>query len=324
MNNLDQLLREEDPTEHLQRLHNGQNINDMGLKYGPGIIPRIPKSSFFSDTYVTATKQHRYSYMPAHTHSFIEINYQYSGKSEQQLSGTHITLKKDQILIMDQALIQKYGYMGENDLLVNILLNINQLPPSFLTDVASAGGFNRFLYNAINSTSNHENYLIFDLSHCPVARNIWHDLMLYCLTNQKPVQTRGLLLKAALSCLPTASKTHLHVLNNSFSATSDIIDYMDQHYQAISLKKVSQHFGYNSNYLGNKLKSDTGLSFKELINRKRIMVAESYLLDTNLTAEEITVKLGFRNTSSFFRLFKQQLNTTPLAFRTQHNNENNY
>lgn len=317
MNDLRALLMREDDVERQQRLHHGININDMGLKYGPNIIPKIPRTSFFKHSYVEVTKQHRYSYMPAHTHSFIEINYEYSGQSNHRLNGHQVVLKKNQLLIMDHELIQKYDYMGKNDLLVNILIDPTQLPTDFFTDIATGQDVGRFIYNAINARSGHTGYMVFDLNDYPERRGIWENLIYYGLIDAKPFSTRGILLKAALSALSEADKTNLAVLSDS-SVISDIVSYIDQHYQTATLTNVGRHFGYNKNYLSNKLKHDTGLSFKALIDRKRLLVAETYLLDTDMATEEIAAKIGFKNSSSLFRLFNKKLELTPAEFRSQY------
>ena len=102
-----------------------------------------------------------------------------------------------------------------------------------------------------------------------------------------------------------------------------MIDYIDKHYVDVTLTQVSDHFGYNKNYLGNKIKQNTGMSFGELLDRKRLLIAESLLLDTDLPVSKIAEQLGYRNTSSLFRLFRNKLKITPTDFRNQHTGEMN-
>lgn len=323
MEKLRDFLLQEDSVETRQRINNGKNINDMGLGYGPGIIPKIPKDSFFKHSYVAVTKQHRYSYMPAHTHSFLEFNYQFSGKSVQQLNGREFILEPGNLLVMDRSLIQRYGYMGTNDLLVNVLLDLEQLPPSFYPNIQPAKGLSRLLYNAENKRANHDNFLIYDLKKAPEVIDIWEELMYFVFMDQKPYATRERLMEAALSCLPEPKVTHIYVSNTSEDSINEVMEYINQHYVDVSLAEVSEHFGYNKNYLGNKLKQDTGLSFGELLDRKRLLTAESLLLDTDWSMNKIAERLGYRNTSSLFRLFKNKLKMTPAEFRSQHAGEVN-
>lgn len=323
MEKLRELLLKEDPIETRQRLNHGININDMGLQYGPGMIPKIPRSDFFNNSYVQVTKQHRYSYMPAHTHSFVEFNYQFSGCSHQQLNGHEYLLQPGQLLVMDQTLIQRYGYMGTNDLLVNILIDPQQLPTNFLHAIRPAKGFRRFIYNVLDRLASHDSYLIYDLNNSYHTKAIWQELMYYGLTNARPFETRGRLMEAAISCLPDPLVTQMHLRNFSNDPLNNVIDYIDKHYVDISLAQVSDHFGYNKNYLGNKIKQNTGMSFGELLDRKRLLMAESLLLDTDWSMNKIAERLGYRNTSSLFRLFKNKLRMTPAEFRNQHAGEMN-
>ncbi|WP_295728916.1 AraC family transcriptional regulator [uncultured Limosilactobacillus sp.] len=323
MEKLRKLLLQEDPIEKQQRLNHGQNINYMGLGYGPGIIPRIPRSNFFQHSWVAATKQHRYSYMPAHTHSFIEFNYQFSGQSIQQLNGREYILQAGELLVMDQSLIQRYGYMGTDDLLVNVLLDIEQLPANFISDIRPANGLIRFLYNSLDQHADHNDYLIYDLTDYPETIAIWEELMYYALSNVRPYETRQLLMETALSCLPDPQVTHMNVSNPTDRTINDVMRYINQHFATVSLAEVSQHFNYNKNYLGNKLKQNTGMSFGELLDRKRLLTAESLLLDTDWTTAKIAEQLGYQNTSSLFRLFQNQVGMTPARFRQIHRGELN-
>lgn len=321
MLNLRELLLKEDHIETEQRLNNGININDMGLEYGPGIIPRIPKGKLFKNSYIAATKQHRYSYMPAHTHSFLEFNYQFSGKSVQQLNGHEYILESGDLLAMDRSLIQRYGYMGHDDLLVNVLLNLEKLPHGFINDIRPAQGLNRFLYNALNRDSRHDNFIIYHLPDTPFARRMWDNLCLYSLQNIRPYETRVHLLKAALSCLPMPVVSNVHVLNYHHDQSVDILDYIEKHFQTTSLSEISNNFNYNKNYLGNKIKIETGMTFDQLISRKRLLTAEGLLLDTKMPITEIARRIGYDNASSLYRLFQNHLGMTPAQFRNNHKNE---
>lgn len=323
MKKLKKLLLKEDPIETKQRIRNGININDMGLDYGPGIIPQIPKTSFFKNSYVDVTKQHRYSYMPAHTHSFLEFNYQFSGKSVQQLNGGEFVLKRGDLLVMDRSIIQRYGYMNTNDLLVNVLLDLDQLTPDFYTNLKPAKAFNRLVYNVNDKHANYDNFMIYDLNKAPGAIGIWEELIYFGLMDHEPYETRERLLDAALSCLPEPKLIHVHKSYARENSVAQIIEYINQHYRSVSLAEISEHFGYNKNYLGNKLKKHTGLLFNELLDRKRLLVAESLLLNTNWSISKIAEYLGYQNTSSLFRLFKNKLNKTPAYFRKQHGEEMN-
>lgn len=315
MNGLLNFLYQEDPIETQQRQNHGQNINDMRLDYGPRTIPRIPKNNFFTHSFVATTKQHRYSYMPAHSHDFIELNYMVSGQSNQVLNGQTYQLPAGHLLVMDREVIQMYGYMGTDDLLINILLDPQQIPANFTKLIEPANSFIRFLYNALQINGDHTSLLIYNLNQVPQTKLLFETLIYYAMTNATPVSAREPLLAASLAALPQPAVAHVQELDNSANQIQQIVAFIDQHYQTVTLESLSAAFGYNKNYLGNKLKQSTGLSFTELLDQKRLVTAQNLLLNTNLSLEVITLELGFKNPTSLFRLFNKLVGISPTEFR---------
>ena len=69
-----------------------------------------------------------------------------------------------------------------------------------------------------------------------------------------------------------------------------ILRYIEIHYKTLTLASLSQHFGYNPNYLSNKLKRKTGQSYKEIISYLRYRVVLELMEETDDSVEEITEK----------------------------------
>jgi len=78
---------------------------------------------------------------------------------------------------------------------------------------------------------------------------------------------------------------------------------------------VARLFHYNEKYLGRLFKKETGQTFKEYINKKRIQIAQNMLLNTNYTVTEIAVQTGYNNVTYFNRIFKKIKGVTPTAYR---------
>ena len=103
-------LFQETEVEKLQKL-TGKNINTMNLNYHRSIVPEIPKADFFQVSNIAVTKHARYSYTPAHTHHFIELNYMFNGNCTQRLNGETFHLKKGNLLLLDRKVIQQIYYV---------------------------------------------------------------------------------------------------------------------------------------------------------------------------------------------------------------------
>lgn len=71
----------------------------------------------------------------------------------------------------------------------------------------------------------------------------------------------------------------------------------------------------SSNYFGDLVKKETGVSALEYIQSKVIAVAKERLFDRNKSSSEIAYELGFKYPQHFTRLFKHKAGVTPNDYR---------
>jgi two-component system, response regulator YesN len=88
---------------------------------------------------------------------------------------------------------------------------------------------------------------------------------------------------------------------------------------SISLKllDISNHFHYNSAYLGRLIKEKTGLYFNDYILKLRVIKAQSLLTHTNHLIHKISGDLGFKDPEYFTKKFKKFTGMTPSEYRNQ-------
>lgn len=94
-----------------------------------------------------------------------------------------------------------------------------------------------------------------------------------------------------------------------------ILKYVGDHYATVTLKELSEVFGYNPDYLSYLFKKITSQTFKEKLLEIRLEQACRYLIYTDLKVEEISVLIGFKDKSFFMRKFKETFCLTPLKYR---------
>jgi AraC-like DNA-binding protein len=96
----------------------------------------------------------------------------------------------------------------------------------------------------------------------------------------------------------------------------DTILYINRNYNDdISAEECARNVSLSLYYFSRNFKALTGHSFKEYLNIVRIANANCLLISTDLPITEIATKCGFNSTSHFIVTYKNQQNTTPLAFR---------
>lgn len=71
----------------------------------------------------------------------------------------------------------------------------------------------------------------------------------------------------------------------------------------------------STNYFGDLVKKETGVSATDHIQAKIIQAAKIKIADTDATINEIAYELGFKYQQHFTRLFKQKTGMTPNEFR---------
>lgn len=318
---LDTILYALDEVEKIQQIHN-ININDQNLNYQSEEIPRMPKEAFFKEGDIFINKHHRFSYMPEHTHNFIEFNYMYSGSCTQYINDEKITLHTHQVILMDKDIRQRIDYIGENDILVNILVKDDSVMDLLRQHVSESTSLvTKFMYNASQVHAFHNNFMIFNLRDNEIAQNIIESLIMK-FYDDSPLKYKSMYTMMALLLgeLSRSIDKETSTFSDDESSILPLLRYIDEHYDTVTLAALSRHFGYNTNYLGNKLKEETGSTFKELLDKKRLDMAMELLTGTNYTTTEIAELLGFKSAPSLFRLFQKQLGITPIAYKEKHMN----
>lgn len=222
--------------------------------------------------------------------------------------------------MMDTEVIQRIDYADTDDILLNILINKEIMIPGLAHQISNKT-FNNpvisFLKNSSKENLTHDNYIIFDLNKNLIAKNLIESIIANEINSNSSSQLLTedlfiLLVRILPNCIIKKNVNFVEVKDDRFVA---IIEYINQHYESITLKKLSNHFHYNMNYLGNLIKEKTGRTFKEILDFKRLTIAQSLMIKTNYSINKISEIVGFKNFTSLYRLFKKYLNISPTDYK---------
>ncbi|WP_286229949.1 response regulator transcription factor [Neobacillus mesonae] len=96
----------------------------------------------------------------------------------------------------------------------------------------------------------------------------------------------------------------------------NVLQFIHAHYdQGLSLKTLGQQFHVNAIYLGQLFQKEVGVVFSEYLNRYRLEKAKELLKTTHYRAGEIGKKVGYSDTTYFYKQFKKTVGTTPSEWR---------
>ncbi len=101
---------------------------------------------------------------------------------------------------------------------------------------------------------------------------------------------------------------------------SFILSYMQNHFATATLAEASRLFGYDKYYLSKVFRKKLGLSFIETKHYFCVEEAKRLLTETEISVRAVSERVGFNNTSYFYRIFAENCGMTPAQYREQNGN----
>ncbi|WP_321383287.1 helix-turn-helix domain-containing protein [uncultured Enterococcus sp.] len=106
---------------------------------------------------------------------------------------------------------------------------------------------------------------------------------------------------------------------NVIDLAENIELYIKQNYAIeITNSSLSKHFHFHENYLVRSMKQVFQCTPLEYLSNYRLDKAASYLIKTNLSMTDISIKCGFNNSAYFSLCFKKKYAISPLNYRRAH------
>lgn len=97
-----------------------------------------------------------------------------------------------------------------------------------------------------------------------------------------------------------------------------VVQHVNQEFrEKLQLQELAQKFHMNANYLGQAFKQQTGKSFREYLNDKRIEEAKRLLRQSRFSIAEVAVNSGYPNADYFVSQFKRMTGMAPSVYRKQ-------
>ncbi|MGL4336255.1 MAG: helix-turn-helix domain-containing protein [Turicibacter sp.] len=126
--------------------------------------------------------------------------------------------------------------------------------------------------------------------------------------------------------IPLKSEADIVVSKLTYTEQSEILDkldlvfdYIEEHYKdTISLEEVAEYIGFSHFYFTKFFKKNTGMTFVTFLNYYRLNKAKWMLTHTNVPISEVAYEAGFQSVKTFYRLFKQEANMSPLQYQKQY------
>ena len=253
---------------------------------------------------------------PFHRQDFFFINYAYKN-SYQALSEKYnnlIVIGEDECYIGQPY--SGYALRADSEVdvtIIGVLIRKDSFFREYLPTVYTDSDLFKFFINPQKNKFSDE-YI-----HLPVAREhairMILEMMVVEYADRKEDTQRILKSMLQTLLLEIARRYRIEKAGTSpRSVTEQILDYMGDHSDVVTLKDIAAHFHYHPNYISALLHRETGRKFSEILLEKRMERAVLLMKNTPLSIEEIAAMLGYSNHSNFYKAFKEYYGVTPREF----------
>lgn len=253
---------------------------------------------------------------PFHRQDFFFINYAWKN-SYNALSAKYnnlLTISEDECYIGQPY--SGYALRGKSEeeiVIIGVLIRKDSFFREYLPTVYTDSSLFRFFIEPqTNRFSDEHIHLSLSKSH---AIRTQLEMMVLEYANRREDTQR--LLKSMLQTLllETARLYRIEKSGNAQKPISgQILDYMADHSDVVTLKDIAAHFSYHPNYISSLLKRETGRKFTEILLEKRMKRAVLLMRNTTLSIEEISAMLGYSNHSNFYKAFKEYYGKAPREY----------
>lgn len=259
----------------------------------------------------------RFVHFPKHRHNYVEVIYMCQGTTEHIVDGTGVTLRAGELLFLNQNAVQEIMPAGTDDIAVNFII----LPEFFDTAFEMMGAeenlLRDFLIGCLRADTGYQRFLHFQVADVLPIQNLVENMVWTLLHNQPNKRsinqiTMGLLF---LQLMHYTDKIYSNQNTYEQELVLTVLRYIDEHYRDAKLQELAVMMGYDIYWLSRAVKKLTGRTYKELLQIKRLSQASFLLLNTRLTANDISVAVGYDNTSYFYRIFKAYYGVSPREYR---------
>ncbi|ULT58339.1 helix-turn-helix domain-containing protein [Neobacillus drentensis] len=313
---LDELLEETDEEKLI--LDQRKNVSKELYTSKTNFI--IESEKFLSkDKMIMVRKHTRFVDFPLHKHDYIEINYVYNGELKQTAGGRPITLKKGELLLLNQHIEHEIKACAKEDIVINFIIR-----PAFFDFIFSflnSGNIvSDFLISGLYNNTQNGQFLYFKVADVEPIQDligkIIYEIMHPSAFSESTIKLyMGLLMIELIKNTDLVERKEDASMNHYLVVES--LQYIEEHYKNASLYELAGKLNQSHYGLSKTIKKATSHTFKEFLQERRLGKAKELLETTDMSISSVVEEVGYDNISYFYRIFKGRYGQTPKEFREQ-------
>lgn len=273
-------------------------------------------------------KESRFTEIPFHYHTDMEMNYVCSGSCTFIMNNREITLNEGDICILDADVVHHAAHKGENDIIFNIVFKKEFFKAKFVNWVGSPGILGEFILSAISKSHQYDRYLVFH-THMQqqgqlVSQQLKQILDLLIQEHYYPSLYSGDLMEHYLSAIFLLLISSVAVGADEYFSNNEqsqivikTLKYIEENYHRDScrLSEIAEQLHFSQSHLYLLVKKRTGSSFSQLKIKQQMERAALLLKTTDIPILGVAEEVGCKNRTFFYNKFKELYGLTPHQYR---------
>lgn len=249
-----------------------------------------------------------------HVHEFVEMAYILDGQITEYVDGNEYLMKHGQLLFINYNQIHAFK-VDKRVRYVDVLLD-----PAWISDklINTENAFELLTLSSFSSFADG-----IDTSRSIVTfegkERAFMDKMMRVMVDECKNRKVGcdIVLRSFVMMLITmVFRKMFRCEQNEFFISEEFLQYIRDHCdEKLSLTELSRKCYCNPSYFSRMFHKHYGITLTDFILNSRFERACKLLGDSSLSTEEVAVRSGFGNKSTFYKVFREKTGITPGEYR---------
>ena len=232
-----------------------------------------------------------------HFHSALELVYVRNGIMEATLNGKFYSVENGELLLVPSYAVHRYLTPIKSDTLVMII------PLSYIP------AFQKILAG--------KNFSLCHISDKSLNKEVARCMRRCCELQQKAPDSMAIrgYIHVILALLTENIQLEDMSAKDDDALIRNILSYLNKNYKnSLSLKSISEEFGYSSSRFSHIFNKHVGCSISEYVNALRCRQVAGMLLDGEKSITQAAMNAGFNSMRTFYRSFMHVFGVSPSKY----------
>ena len=173
----------------------------------------------------------------------------------------------------------------------------------------------RMIYNSVINTLAHTHASVLSSS-----ENVREFYDIFTLSSCQSIDDLDDMLRKLCDFLLSGAESPGETAEKEADEIDQVVRYMQEHFSdpEISMTAIADSFELSTTRFSLSFKEKKGMPPLEYLTLLRVERAKELLSQTDLTIRDISAQVGYYDSGSFIRRFKQVTGVTPLQYRREH------